>query len=39
MFLNAAGVAWNAYMSHVVSASDESKSQGGDASALVASVK
>jgi len=39
LFLNAAGVAWNAYMSHVVSASDESKSQGGDASALVASVK
>jgi protein Mpv17 len=37
LFLNAAGVAWNAYMSHVVSASDDGKSQGGDASVLVAS--
>ena len=37
LFLNAAGVAWNAYMSHVVSASDDGKSQGGDASVLVVS--
>jgi len=37
LFLNAAGVAWNAYMSHVVSASEDGKRPSDDASVLVAS--